>query len=72
LVEYARRTGLEIGSDLGIVSYNETPLKKIAANGISVLSTDFYELGCQIAEMVINNEKSLKYNSFRFINRNSF
>lgn len=72
LVEHARDTGLEIGSDLGIVSYNETPLKKIAANGISVLSTDFSELGNQMAEMVLNNVKTIKYNSFRFINRNSF
>lgn len=72
LVEHARDTGLKIGSDLGIVSYNETPLKKIVANGISVLSTDFSELGNQMAEMVLNNDRTIKHNSFRFINRNSF
>lgn len=72
LVEYARSSGMEIGSDLGIVSYNETPLKKIAANGISVLSTDFNEMGNQMAEMVLNNDKGIKYNTFRFIDRKSF
>lgn len=72
LVEQARAANLKIGQELGIVSYNETPLKKIAANGISVISTDFAEMGTQIAEMVINRKKDLKYISFRFINRGSF
>lgn len=72
LVEHARNSGMEIGSDLGIVSYNETPLKKIAANGISVLSTDFNEMGNQMAEMVLINDKGIKYNTFRFIDRKSF
>jgi len=72
LVEQARISNLQIGQELGILSYNETPLKKIAANGISVISTDFAEMGTQIAEMVINRGKDLKYNTFRFINRGSF
>lgn len=72
LVEHARAEGLKIGTDLGILSYNETPLKKIAANGISVISTDFAEMGIQMAELVKNKQKTVKYNTFRFINRGSF
>jgi len=72
LVEHSKSTGLEIGSEIGIVSYNETPLKKIAASGISVISTDFAEMGIQIAKMVTTQSKSLIYNNFNFIDRNSF
>lgn len=72
LVEHARSAGLKIGADLGIISYNETPLKKIAANGISVLSTDFSEMGKLIAEMVVERGNEFKYNTFRFIDRASF
>lgn len=72
LVEQTKASNLLSGIDIGLISYNETPLKKIAANGISVISTDFAEMGNQIAEMVINKQKALKYNAFRFINRGSF
>ena len=40
---------LKIGEEVGILSYNETPLKKYVRNGISVISTDFTEMGRQIA-----------------------
>lgn len=46
--------GLEIGEDVGILSYNETPLKKYVRNGISVISTNFKEMGKQIAQWTQN------------------
>lgn len=72
LAENAKASGLKLGTDLGIISYNETPLKKIAANGISVISTDFAEMGNLVAQMFINKQKAFIYNTFRFINRGSF
>lgn len=72
LVENAKTLGLELGADLGIISYNETPLKKIAANGISVLSTDFAQMGNLAAQMVIHKKRTFLYNPFRLINRGSF
>lgn len=72
LVENARISGFRLGVDLGIISYNETPLKRIAANGISVVSTNFAEMGSLVAQMVTDKQKKFLYNSFRFINRGSF
>lgn len=46
---------LELGKDIGILSYNETPLKKYVRDGISVISTDFTEMGKQIADWTQNN-----------------
>jgi len=72
LAENAKASCLKLGTDLGIISYNETSLKKIAANGISVISTDFAKMGNLVAQMVVNKQKSFIYNTFRFINRGSF
>lgn len=72
LVEKAKNLGLNFGSDLGLVSYNETSLKKIAACGLSVISTDFAVMGKKIADMVTGKKKEVIYNPFRFIDRGSF
>jgi len=42
----------EPGKDIGIISYDETPLKEILAGGISVISTDFNKMGKTAAEMI--------------------
>src|SRR5690606_33397979 len=36
---------LKIGKDVGIISYNETPLKKFILDGITTISTDFKRMG---------------------------
>ncbi len=45
------------GKDVGIISYNETPMKKYVKNGITVLSTDFELMGQKAAEFVSTGEK---------------
>jgi DNA-binding transcriptional regulator YhcF (GntR family) len=39
-----------IGRDAGVISYNETPMKKYVKDGITVISTDFVMLGQKAAE----------------------
>jgi len=72
LVEIANERKLIIGQDIGIISYNDTPLKKVVSNGISVISTDFKKMGETIAGMIRNNEKACIQNPCRFIDRGSF
>ncbi len=43
---------LAIGKDAGVISYNETPMKKYVKNGITVISTDFELMGQKAAEFV--------------------
>ena len=47
---------LKIGKDVGVISYNETPLKRIILDGITTISTDFTSLGTQAAEFVLNGK----------------
>ena len=58
-----------LGTDVGILSYNETPLKELL--GVSVVSTDFDLMGKTIAEMIKKNKKGRVKNPFNFIDRDS-
>lgn len=71
LVEKANAENWKIGSDIGLISYNDTPLKKVVAEGITVISTDFAAMGRKIAGMVINNNKTCTANLGALINRGS-
>ncbi len=72
LVKHSRSEGCQIGKDIGIISYNESPVNEIILDGLSVLSTDFRQMGILAAEMI--NEKSFKKTrcDFRLIQRSTF
>lgn len=53
LIEKIMASGLKIGEDVGIISYNETPLKKLILNGLTTISTDFREMGESAARLVL-------------------
>lgn len=55
-LEQCRAKKLEPGKDVGMISYNETPMKKFIHKGITVFSTDFEKMGRKAAEFVINDE----------------
>jgi DNA-binding transcriptional regulator YhcF (GntR family) len=48
---------LKVGVDVGVISYNETPLKKIILNGITTISTDFKYMGHTAARVITDNVK---------------
>ncbi len=72
VIEKAGRNNWKIGKDVGVLSYNDTPLKKVVASGISVISTDFEEMGKQVAQLVINNRRECIANSGALTDRGSF
>ncbi|WP_452228473.1 MULTISPECIES: GntR family transcriptional regulator [unclassified Lacinutrix] len=47
---------LKLGEEVGIVSYNDTILKEVVAEGITTISTDFNAMGKRLAEMILNTE----------------
>jgi DNA-binding LacI/PurR family transcriptional regulator len=59
------------GKDVGIISYDETPMKEILKGGISVLSTDFKQMGLTVASFINGGSFSQQTNTFCFILRNS-
>ncbi len=71
VIENARNQNLKLGADFGIISYNETPLKKVVANGITTISTHFETMGKILAEMVIKGNNVQIENKSSLIMRNS-
>jgi len=53
LIERILAQGLEVGKEIGVISYNETPLKRIILNGITTISTDFELMGKKAAELIL-------------------
>jgi DNA-binding transcriptional regulator YhcF (GntR family) len=69
LIKQVRDKGFKPGADIGIISYNDTPLKDLL--GITVISTDFKVMGETAAYMILKRKKEVVKNVFSFINRNS-
>lgn len=55
LIEKIRSLNLAIGKEVGIISYNETPLKKFILNGLTTISTDFAMMGELAAGLITDN-----------------
>lgn len=71
VIEQGKSQQLNLGTDYGIISFNEMPLKKVVENGITTISTDFKKMGTTLAKMVLSNEKKQIENPSDLIIRNS-
>ncbi|MDI1254938.1 MAG: GntR family transcriptional regulator [Flavobacterium sp.] len=71
VIEKAKMQKLQLGTDFGIISYNETPLKKVVENGITTISTDFEAMGKIIAQMIRRGEKKQVENKSALLIRKS-
>ena len=58
LIERILSKPLKVGKDVGVISYNESPLKKIILNGITTISTNFQLMGERAAEAVLSQSVS--------------
>ncbi|MGK7397425.1 MAG: GntR family transcriptional regulator [Candidatus Cyclobacteriaceae bacterium M3_2C_046] len=71
LVQQVDQAKLKIGKQVGIISYNDTPLKQIAAGGITTISTDFVSMGKNMAAMILSKKRQRIDNPAGLIIRNS-
>lgn len=71
LIKTGEETRLQLGKELGILSYNETPMKEIIRNGITVVSADFAKMGCFISRFIMNPEYTTELFFPEVIIRNS-
>lgn len=71
LVKQLRELGWQLGKDIGIISYNDTPLKEVVAKGITTISTDFKKMGENLAQLIKGNLKQNIKNPSALIVRNS-
>ena len=70
-LEQCRSKNYEPGTDVGFLSYNETPMKQFIYKGISVISTDFQELGAKAAAFIKQDHPIQTYLPTKLILRES-
>ncbi len=71
LIKYTRRMNYQPGQQIGIISINDSALLEIIEGGITAISTDFKEMGRNLAKMVVHNLSIRIKNPSRLIMRNS-
>ena len=57
IVKDCKKNDYQIGKDVGIISYNDSPMKEIVGSGITVISTDFVKMGKDCANFIVNKER---------------
>jgi DNA-binding GntR family transcriptional regulator len=71
LIKICRSERLRVGKHLGIISYNDTPLKEILMDGITVISTHHAKMGETAARLILEGRKEKIKNPFMLIRRKS-
>ena len=72
LIRNAKLMKYKIGKDIGIISYNESPINEIILDGLSTISTDFNQMGELAAQMIYDkNFKKIKCD-FHLKSRSTF
>lgn len=56
----AKEKGLNVKDDFGVITYDDTPIKKVVADGVATISIDFNNLGKLVAEQILNWNPELK------------
>lgn len=57
IVKDCKKNAYQIGSEVGIISFNDTPMKEIVGAGITVISIDFVRMGRDCANYIVSKEK---------------
>ena len=70
-LNWSNKRGFKLGHDIGLLSYDDTPIKEILADGITVISNDFSLMGKRAVEMIIQKKKGRIANDCSFIQRKS-
>jgi DNA-binding transcriptional regulator YhcF (GntR family) len=71
LIKKIKQTDYIVGQEVGILSYNDTALKEFLLDGITVMSTDFAQMGRTAAQLILNAGVEHIENPFKLIVRKS-
>ena len=68
-IRQVREQGWVLGQDVGLISYDDTPMKEILEGGITVISTDFQQMGRTAGQLINERRKEKVANPARLIRR---
>ena len=56
IIKLCRKKNWKLGEDIGLISYNDTAVKEVLEEGITVISTDFRKMGQEAANAILNEK----------------
>ncbi len=71
LIKKSKQNSWQLGKDVGILSFNDTLLKEVLADGITVISTDHALMGQTAAQLILEKRIEKIKNPFALIRRMS-
>ena len=72
LTRKIKASGLRIGADVRIISYNEYDMNELILGGLTTVSTDFPEMGRLTAEMILSRTPQKIHCPFHMNRRHTF
>ena len=72
IAEKIQASGLKLGTDVGIICYNDFQINELVLGGLTTLSTDFAQMGRVAAEMILEKKMSRVHCNCSFIRRATF
>ncbi len=70
-INFCKTTNWRLGKDVGILSYNETPMKEVIRDGISVVSCNFEQMADEMAGFLKQPQNIQETIPIKYIKRNS-
>ena len=71
VVKICKSQNYKLGEDVGLITFNDAPMLEVLENGITVISTDFKEMGKLTAEYIKTRQKIQTYVPTKLISRES-
>jgi DNA-binding transcriptional regulator YhcF (GntR family) len=72
IVNWADKKRLQFGQNIGLISYDDTPIKALLAHtGITTISNDFKEMGKAVAPLIFSRRKGKTISPCSLIDRGS-
>ena len=70
-IKFCKNKNWSLRRDVGVVAYNDNPVKEILEDGITTISTNHTEIGRIAAEMILKKDFQRIKSPFEFIERDS-
>lgn len=70
-IKYINKMKWRAGKDIGLISYDDTPMKELLLNGITVISTDFALMGKTAGEIITGKRAERIANPGKLIKRST-
>lgn len=70
-IKISKEKHWKLGKDVGVVAYNDNPVKEILEDGITTITTNHDEIGRLAAQMILKREFTRIKSPFSFIRRKS-